>query len=91
MLYTGQGKFHDSTTNTLEYVVSQADFTAENLRNVSDYLDAAKKIGVDAVFLPSDVQKQIEDVQSKIRTAASDLSNKTADNSKKIKEGIDAM
>ncbi|XP_061351170.1 uncharacterized protein LOC133296239 [Gastrolobium bilobum] len=91
VLYTAQGKFHGSTTNTLEYVVSQADFTAENLRNVSDYLDAAKKIGVDAVFLPADVQKQIDDVQTKINSSAVELSSKTADNSEKIKEGIDGM
>ncbi|XLS86124.1 hypothetical protein HN51_036290 [Arachis hypogaea] len=91
ILYIGQGKFHSSTSNTLGYVVNQADYTAENLRNVSDYLDAAKKIGVDAVFLPSDVQKNINDVQTKIRTAANELSNKTSDNSEKIQEGIDGM
>ncbi|XP_020221347.1 uncharacterized protein LOC109804020 [Cajanus cajan] len=91
LLYTAQGKFHGSTTNTLEYVVSQADFTAENLRNVSDYLDAAKKIGVDAVFLPNDVQKNIDEVKSKINSSATQLSSKTADNSEKIKEGIDGM
>ncbi|CAN1287839.1 hypothetical protein LINPERPRIM_LOCUS19743 [Linum perenne] len=38
VLYNGQGKFHRSTTQTLEYVVSQADSTVENLKNVSDYL-----------------------------------------------------
>lgn len=91
VLYTGQGKFHGSTSDTLKYVVSQADFTAENLRNVSDYLDAAKKIGVDAVFLPSDLQKNIDDVVVKINSSAVTLSTKTADNSEKIKEGIDGM
>lgn len=91
LLYTAQGKFHGSTTNTLKYVVNQAEFTAENLRNVSDYLDAAKKIGVDAVFLPSDVQKNIDEVKTKINSSATDLSSKTEDNSEKIKEGIDGM
>ncbi|MED6157219.1 hypothetical protein PIB30_021416 [Stylosanthes scabra] len=91
VLYIGQGKFHSSTSNTLGYVVYQADYTAENLRNVSDYLDAAKKIGVDAVFLPSDVQQNIDSVQTKISSAATELSNKTADNSVKIKRGIDGM
>ncbi|KAK7281458.1 hypothetical protein RIF29_09476 [Crotalaria pallida] len=91
VLYTGQGKFIGSTSNTLEYVVSQADFTAENLRNVSDYLNAAKKIGVDAVFLPSDLQKNIDDVISKINSSAVTLSTKTADNSDKIEKGINGM
>ncbi|XP_028792413.1 uncharacterized protein LOC114748217 isoform X2 [Neltuma alba] len=91
VLYTGQGKFHGSSSDTLDYVVKQADFTAENLRNVSDYLDAAKKIGVDAIFLPSDVQKNIDDVQTKIRSAATTLSNETRENSKNIQDGFDAM
>ncbi|KAF1870450.1 hypothetical protein Lal_00003656 [Lupinus albus] len=91
VLYTGQGKFHESTKDTLKYVVGQADFTAENLRNVSDYLSAAKTIGVDAVFLPTDLQKNIDDVVSKIYSAAVTLSTKTADNSDKIKEGLDGV
>ncbi|KAK9947446.1 hypothetical protein M0R45_003071 [Rubus argutus] len=36
VLYTGQAKFHSSTTKTLKYVVNQADTTVENLRNLSD-------------------------------------------------------
>lgn len=75
----------------MDYVVNQADFTAQNLRNVSDYLESAQKIGVQAVFLPSDVQKQIDDVQTKIGSAATTLSNKTQENSEKIEDGLDAM
>ena len=90
-LYTGQGKLHSSTMKTLDYIVHQAEFIGENLRNVSDYLDAAKRIGVDAVFLPEDVQKQIDDVKSKISYAINTLSNKTEENSKQIQEGIDGM
>ena len=71
--------------------MGQADFTAENLRNVSDYLDAAKKIGVDAVFLPADVQKEIDDIKTKINSSAAELSSKTKDNSETIKDVIDAM
>ncbi|KAK4265297.1 hypothetical protein QN277_026366 [Acacia crassicarpa] len=91
VLYTGQGKFHGSTSDFMDYVVNQADFTAQNLRNVSDYLESAQKIGVQAVFLPSDVQKQIDDVQTKIGSAATTLSNKTQENSKNIEDGLDAM
>lgn len=75
----------------LEYVVSQADFTAENLRNVSDYLGAAKNIGVDAVVLPADVQKNIENIKTLIGSASVELSTKTHENSKKIQDGIDGM
>ncbi|KAK2450613.1 transmembrane protein [Trifolium repens] len=91
VLYTAQGKFHESTSKTLEYVVSQADFTAENLRNVSDYLDAAKNIGVDAVFLPADVQKNIDTIKTKINSSAIELSTKTHENAEQIQNGLDGM
>ncbi|KAI4335628.1 hypothetical protein L6164_014260 [Bauhinia variegata] len=91
VLYIGQGKFHSSTTDTLGYVVKQADVTAQNLRNVSDYLDAAKHIGVDAVFLPTDIQQKIDTVKTKLNSSAATLSTKTEDNSKKIQDGIDRM
>ncbi|MBA0553856.1 hypothetical protein Golob_012999, partial [Gossypium lobatum] len=91
VLYTGQGKFHGSTTDTLDYAVSKADLTAENLRNVSDYLSAAKKISVDSAILPSDVQKSIDDIDRKINSSASTLSHQTADNKEKIQHGLDRM
>ena len=91
VLYTGQGKFHGSTTNTLDYAVNKADVTAENLRNVSDYLSAAKKISVDSVFLSPDVQKSIDDIEKKINSSASTLSSQTGDNKDKIQHGLDIM
>jgi len=84
-------KIHSSTSKTLDYVVNQADFTAENLRNVSDYLAAAKKIGVDAVFLPSDVQKDIDDIITKINASAATLSDETEKNSKGLQTVLDGM
>ncbi|KAK9042740.1 hypothetical protein V6N11_071101 [Hibiscus sabdariffa] len=91
VLYTGQGKFHGSTTDTLDYAVSKADLTAENLRNVSDYLSAAQKISVDAAILPADVQRSIDDIEKKINSSASTLSRHTADNKEKIQHGLDRM
>ena len=91
ILYTGQGNFYDSTSDTLGYVVNQADFTAKNLRSVSSYLDTAKVIGVDAVFLPTSIQNNISSVKLKIDTAASTLSSKTKENSKNIQSGFDGM
>ncbi|KAG6409514.1 hypothetical protein SASPL_127554 [Salvia splendens] len=86
ILYTGQGKFHTSTINTLEYVVYQADTTSESLRNVSGYLAAAKQINVDQVILPPNVIGDIDSIQTKINSSASTLSTKTEDNSQKIKD-----
>ncbi|CAK9134518.1 unnamed protein product [Ilex paraguariensis] len=91
VLYTGQGKFHSSTVNTLEYVVHQANITAENLRNVSEYLAAAKQTGVDQVFLPSNVQTDIDEIQTKLTSSATTLSTRTADNKENIQHLIDSV
>lgn len=90
-LYTGQGKFHASTTDTLDYVVSQANLTAENLRNVSDYLNAAKKVDVQSSILPQDVLSSIDNIQGKINSSATTLSVKTMENQDKIQEVLDNM
>uniref|UniRef100_A0A0E0K6E0 Uncharacterized protein n=1 Tax=Oryza punctata TaxID=4537 RepID=A0A0E0K6E0_ORYPU len=86
MLYDGQGKFHKSTTTTLNFVVSQANFTVENLNNLSDSLSAAKKIDIGRSFLPNDVQNQINDIQGKLNSSATELATRTTDNSDKIQK-----
>ncbi|CAA0829357.1 Unknown protein [Striga hermonthica] len=91
VLYTGQGKFHNSTISTLDYVVQQANTTAESLRNVSGYLAAAKQINVDQVFLPPNVQTDIDQIQNRINSSASLLSSRTEDNSEKIKNLIESV
>ena len=91
MLYMGQEKFHHSTTSTLDYVVSQADFTVGKLNNVSDYLAQAKQLGVDQVFLPPNVQTDIDQIGTKINTSASNLADTTSDNSDDIKDLLDSV
>lgn len=91
VLYAGQGRFHRSTTKALEYVVSQADTTAQQLRNVSDYFTAAKQIGVDQVFLPSNVQKDIDQIDTKLNSSASNLADRTVENSDDVKDLLDSV
>lgn len=91
MLYTGQEKFRHSTTNTLRYIVNQADFTVGRLRNVSDYLAEAKQIGVDKVFLPSNVQTDIDEMEMKITSSASTLAGKAAENADDIRDLLDSV
>lgn len=91
VLYTGQGKFHTSTTTTLRYVVSQANLTVDNLNNISHYLDEAKNIGIGQVTLPENIQNKIIDVQKKIDSASTTLSVKTQDNSKNIRTALDSV
>ncbi|KAJ0090754.1 hypothetical protein Patl1_14863 [Pistacia atlantica] len=91
VLYTGQGKFHNNTLDTLDYVVKQANITGENLKNVSEYLSAAKQIGVNSVSLPADLQSGIDAIDAKINSSATTLSYQTEKNSKDIKDGLDSM
>jgi hypothetical protein len=86
MLYDGQGKFHKSTTTTLKFVVSQANYTVDNLRNLSDSLSAAKKVDIGRFLLPSNVQNQINEIQGKLDSSANDLAIRTTDNAAKIKK-----
>ncbi|KAK6118367.1 hypothetical protein DH2020_047938 [Rehmannia glutinosa] len=92
VLYTGQGKFHTSTINTLEYVVHQADATSENLRNVSEYLSAAKQINmIGQVSLPPNVQTDVDQMQTNLDSSANTLATKTEKNSKDIKNLIESV
>ncbi|GFZ17223.1 pentatricopeptide repeat (PPR) superfamily protein [Actinidia rufa] len=91
VLYTIQGKFHSSTSDTLDYVVSQADTTVQNLRNVSDYLAAAKHIRVGQVLLPPDVQNSIDKVNSEINASATALERETKNNKKNIEDVLDSV
>ncbi|XP_021757840.1 uncharacterized protein LOC110722847 [Chenopodium quinoa] len=88
-LYTGQQKFHNSTATTLRYVVDQANYTVENLNNVSHYLDEAKNIGVGQMRLPETLQNKISDIQTKMSSAANTLESRTNENSKKIRRVLD--
>ncbi|KAJ9688813.1 hypothetical protein PVL29_014456 [Vitis rotundifolia] len=91
VLYTGQGKFHGSTTSTLGYVVDQAETTSEELKNVSEYLSAAKRIGIGSTFLPANVQSNIDHAETKINDSATTLHTKTEKNSKDIQNLLDAV
>lgn len=91
VLYTGQAKFHHSTTETLKYVVHQANTTADKLRNLSDDLASAKKIGVAQVFLPVKVQSDIDEIQTKLNSTSYTLSEKTEDNKDDINRVLDTV
>lgn len=91
VLYTGQGKFHDSTKDTLNYVLLQANSTVRNLKDVSSFLTAAKSIGVNQVTLPQQLQKSIDNVNSLITTAANTLDSVTKDNRADIFRYLDAV
>lgn len=85
LLSVGQDEFHDEVFHTLHFVVNQSDFTIQILRNVTDYLSLAKAIYVDQFSLPSNVQNKIDNLNTDLNDAAETLSDKTTENSIKIK------
>uniref|UniRef100_A0A0D9UW69 DUF4220 domain-containing protein n=1 Tax=Leersia perrieri TaxID=77586 RepID=A0A0D9UW69_9ORYZ len=78
-------KFGEEATSTVDFVVNQSDFTIQTLRNVTDYLSLAKTITVAALYLPSDVQGQIDNLKVDLIKAADTISQKTAENYRRIR------
>lgn len=72
-------------------MVKQADTAVEKLRNVSDYLAAAKRVGVDQISLPPNVQNDIDKVETKINSSAITLERKADQNSDKIQHVLNSV
>lgn len=72
-------------------MVYQANFTVENLNNVSRYLDEAKNIGVGQTKLPEDLQNKISNIQTKMSSAANTLDQRTEENSRRIRRVLDLV
>ncbi|WOH09891.1 hypothetical protein DCAR_0729351 [Daucus carota subsp. sativus] len=91
VLYTGQGKFHMTTTDTVNFVVNKSDTTVENLQNVSGYLAAAKRIRLNQFVLPPSIQNSIDSVETKINSSSATLEHETKKNSNDIQNVLDAV
>jgi len=74
----------------MKYIVSQAEFTIENLKNVSNYLNSAKIMAIE-FGLPDDVDEKIDSVKKNIIDVAVDISMKTHNNSQMLHNGIHGM
>lgn len=75
----------------MDYVVNQANTIAEKLGDVSEYLSAAERVGVDQVSLLSGVQNEIDKIQLKINSTASTLGSKTQEKSKDIQHVLNIV
>lgn len=91
VLLYGQSTFHDEATRTVDFVVNQSDFTIQTLRNVTEYLSFAQTITVAALYLPSDIQGQIDNLKADLNKAADTISLKTAENYKRIRKVLHIM
>nr|CAB3445864.1 unnamed protein product [Digitaria exilis] len=91
VLYDGQGRFHGSTTATVDYVARQSGDTVANLRSFTGFMDTAKAAGVGPVTLPEDVKGRIDDVVRKVGAAADVLAARTSSNAAKIRAALDTV
>ncbi|XP_060965966.1 uncharacterized protein LOC115704919 [Cannabis sativa] len=91
VLYLGQGKFHNETTKTLEYVVEEAESVVESLENVSTYLNASKNVGVAQFSLPANIKQRIDSVENKINASSTILQQGTGDNANRIRHFLDSV
>ncbi|KAI5401269.1 uncharacterized protein LOC127093973 [Lathyrus oleraceus] len=85
LLSVGQNKFHGEALDTLHFFVNQSDYAVQTLRNVTEYLSLAKTINVNQIILPSDILDDIDKLNVDLNTAADTLSEKTHENSVKIR------
>lgn len=72
-------------------MVYQADSTVDKLRNVSDFLAQAKQVGIDRVFLPVNVQTDIDEAETDINASVATISDKTKENSDNIQDLLDSV
>ncbi|XP_062217276.1 uncharacterized protein LOC133917390 [Phragmites australis] len=89
VLYDGQGRFHGSTTATVDYVVRQSGDTVANLTSFSGFLETAKTTGVGPVTLPANVKGRIDDVVLKVSAASDELAARTTSNAAKIRAALE--
>ncbi|KAF3328962.1 hypothetical protein FCM35_KLT06040 [Carex littledalei] len=85
LLTVGQNEFNAEAISTLNFVANQSDFTVQILKNVTDFLSFARTINVGPVYLPSDVQQQIDKVKGDLTDASGTISQKTQENYRKIR------
>lgn len=89
-MYCNEQEFQETTSDTIDYIVSQVEFTVENLKNVSNSFDSAKTIAHE-LNLPPDADKGIDSVKKKIMDAAINLSNRSHDNSEILYRVLDGV
>lgn len=71
--YIGEEKLERSIIKVTAFVLDEADTAFGNLGNLFDNLLEAKKIGVDQLGLPAQIQSQIDQIGGKINYYADKL------------------
>ncbi|KAL9242092.1 hypothetical protein vseg_016127 [Gypsophila vaccaria] len=86
LLFDGQHELHHEVLHTLNYVVNQSDFTAEMLRNVTDYLSLAESVNVPQFQLPPSALEDIDELRKRLSSGVDTLTAKTSENSSKVRK-----
>ncbi|KAF3450928.1 hypothetical protein FNV43_RR07017 [Rhamnella rubrinervis] len=90
-LYVRQEKFHSDSTKTLEFAEKKAESRVENFRDLWNYLEASKHVGVGWTFLPPNMKMEMNKVEKKVDHLANSLQQKTDKNSDDIREALDSV
>ena len=91
MLYSGQIRYNKSTTETLAYVMSQADSTVSQLKAISDYLTSAEQIRVLQVSLPANVQTEIDQIGANLTSSIATITDKATSSSNDIRNFLNSV
>lgn len=91
LLYIGEERFHESTIDTLDFVVVKAELTVKTLENFSVSLGAARKVRVRKFFLSQEDLNKIDELELEVKDSAAELSTRTDTNSKDIKNLLDLV
>ncbi|KAH9623143.1 hypothetical protein KSS87_010997 [Heliosperma pusillum] len=86
LLSIGQHELHSEILHTLKYVVNQSDFTAQMLRNVTEYLSLAESVDVPQFKLPPTAMEDIDKLRIRLSSGADTLTEKTTENSSKVRK-----
>ncbi|XP_074309413.1 uncharacterized protein LOC141643919 [Silene latifolia] len=86
LLSIGQHELHSEVLHTLNYVVNQSDFTAQMLRNVTQYLSLAESVDVPQFKLPPTAMEDIDNLRVRLSSGADTLTEKTTENSSKVRK-----
>ncbi|KAK9750372.1 hypothetical protein RND81_02G191700 [Saponaria officinalis] len=86
LLFVGQHELHHEVLHTLNYVVNQSDFTAQMLRNVTDYLSLAESVNVPQFQLPPSAMEDIDELRRRLSSGVDTLTEKTTANSSKVRK-----
>ncbi|KAK8952895.1 hypothetical protein KSP40_PGU018409 [Platanthera guangdongensis] len=78
MLFAGHGKYQNSAMSLLNYAKDQSDFVLENLQDFADKMEGAKNVEVDQVFLPADLQAEVDEISTKLSTSLQLLSSRAS-------------